>query len=38
MRVECMFVPAGARERNGPSVIVSGFMIIARGERKSGDK
>lgn len=33
MPAECMLVPAGARERNGLSVIVSGFVIIARGER-----
>ncbi len=34
MPVECTLVPAGARERNGLSVIVSRFVIIARGERE----
>lgn len=36
-----MFVPAGARERNGLSVIVRDFVIIARNKRerkRSGDK
>lgn len=30
MPVECILVSAGARERNGLGLIVSGFVIIAR--------
>ncbi len=31
---EFMFLPAGARERDGLRVMVSGFVIIAKGRKR----